>query len=62
MEEEKRSQELRMEMAPLEARIDELNHEKLALKNEVSSVMDGISSECFKLDEEKLNRIRVLYA
>lgn len=49
-------------MIPLENKIDELNHQKLALKNEVEAVMEGKSSECFKLDEDKLTRIRVLYS
>ena len=60
-EEDKKNQDLRQEMAPLQQKIDELNHQKLALKNEVNAVMESKSSQCFKLDEEKLNKIRVLY-
>ena len=61
-EEDKRSQDLKQEMTPLEQRIDQLNHEKLALKNEVNAVMDNKQVECFKLDDEKLAKIRILYA
>ena len=50
-EEEKKSQDLKQEMTPLEQRIDQLNHDKLALKNEVNAVMDTKQVECFKLDD-----------
>ena len=40
-----------MEISPLEERIDELNHMKLALKKELAEVMEQESKDCKSLDE-----------